>query len=236
MRVPGRLTPTCNLCAELIHTESYRLCARASVNPRPPLLCKSKVEQVTYWMWRVPTSYLLGEFDALGVRQWFGLFVDVLDVEHLAHELNHRLSTVESGGWHCGDRDAQIISLYHKLITSIRTDGVHHRQFSCNSSSQQINCCFVFFKAHQAVFCRSDLIVTFQLHLPSLTHKKLAPVSHVKENAGSCVWWRCDCSGYRSSQTYSGSLGAYQLIRLQKKTQLPLTLQYKNRICLLCWQ
>lgn len=41
------------------------------------------------------TSYLLGEFDALGVCQGFGLFVDVLYIQDLAHELDHRLSTVE---------------------------------------------------------------------------------------------------------------------------------------------
>lgn len=42
------------------------------------------------------TSDLLGEFDALGVSQRFGLFVNILDIQHLAHELYHRLSTVES--------------------------------------------------------------------------------------------------------------------------------------------
>lgn len=43
-------------------------------------------------------SYFLGEFDALRIRQRFGLLVDVLDVEHLAHELDHGLRAVESGG------------------------------------------------------------------------------------------------------------------------------------------
>lgn len=43
------------------------------------------------------TSYFLGELDALGVRQGFGLLVDVLYIQHLTHELYHRLSSVESG-------------------------------------------------------------------------------------------------------------------------------------------
>lgn len=44
---------------------------------------------------RALTSYLLGEFDALGVCQRFGLFINILYIQHLAHELDHRLSTVE---------------------------------------------------------------------------------------------------------------------------------------------
>lgn len=48
----------------------------------------------------VLTSYFLGELDALRVRQGFGLLVDVLYVQHLAHELYHRLSSVESGRRH----------------------------------------------------------------------------------------------------------------------------------------
>lgn len=46
----------------------------------------------------VLTSYFLGELDTLRVGEWFGLFVDVLYVENLTHELDHRLSAVESGG------------------------------------------------------------------------------------------------------------------------------------------
>lgn len=49
---------------------------------------------------KLPTSYFLGELDALRVRQWLGLLVDVLYVQHLAHELNDRLGTVEGRGRH----------------------------------------------------------------------------------------------------------------------------------------
>lgn len=44
---------------------------------------------------RALTSYLLGEFDALGVCQRFGLFINILYIQDLAHELDDRLSTVE---------------------------------------------------------------------------------------------------------------------------------------------
>lgn len=46
------------------------------------------------------TSNLLGEFDPLGVGERFGLLVDVLDVQHLAHELDDGLSAVESSRRH----------------------------------------------------------------------------------------------------------------------------------------
>ena len=51
-----------------------------------------------------PTSYFLGEFDALGVREGLGLLVDVLDVQHLTHEFYDRLGPVERRGRHWGER------------------------------------------------------------------------------------------------------------------------------------
>lgn len=47
-----------------------------------------------------PTSYFLGELDALRVGQWLGLLVDVLDIQHLAHELDDGLGAVEGRGRH----------------------------------------------------------------------------------------------------------------------------------------
>ena len=43
----------------------------------------------------------LGELDALRIGQRFALLVDVSDVQHLAHELNHRLRLVERGSRYC---------------------------------------------------------------------------------------------------------------------------------------
>ncbi len=61
------------------------------------LFCFFKYHHIVSVCWcSVLTSNLLGEFDALRVRQWLGLFVDVLYVQNLAHELDHRLSAVES--------------------------------------------------------------------------------------------------------------------------------------------
>lgn len=42
------------------------------------------------------TLYFLGEFDSLRVSKRLSLFVDIPDIKHLTHELNHRLRFVES--------------------------------------------------------------------------------------------------------------------------------------------
>jgi hypothetical protein len=47
------------------------------------------------------TLDFLGEFDSLGVCQRFSLFIDIPDIQHLTHELNHRLRFVESRGRNC---------------------------------------------------------------------------------------------------------------------------------------
>jgi len=47
------------------------------------------------------TFYFLGEFNSLRVGKRLPLFIDISYVQHLTHELNHRLRLVESRCRNC---------------------------------------------------------------------------------------------------------------------------------------
>lgn len=63
----------------------------------------------------VRTSDLFGEFDPVGVRQGAWLLINVMDVQNLTHELDHRLGFVERRGRHYSQHKHIII-----IITIIR--------------------------------------------------------------------------------------------------------------------
>lgn len=121
--------------ASIVCTVTIQSCV-AALNPKwkQPRMCRPHLSVISSWNLTQPESYcvqvcqcwqvnvsslyvpappptltsdLLGEFDALGVSQWFGLLVNVLDIQHLTHELYHRLSTVESCRWHCREEHAR---------------------------------------------------------------------------------------------------------------------------------
>jgi len=60
------------------------------------------------------TFDFFGEFDPVRVCEGAWLLVDVVNVQHFAHELDDWLSLVEGGGGHCRKKDKKIIS-YTKI-------------------------------------------------------------------------------------------------------------------------
>ena len=85
-------------CAALFRSEwsRFSILQQATITSTVRFLFKYSIISI---LLITRTFNFFGEFHSLGIGEWFPLFVDVANVQDLAHELDHRLWLIKGRGW-----------------------------------------------------------------------------------------------------------------------------------------